>query len=488
MMKKLLALLTNLFTLVVFAQQPQSIENYFNHLSHAEKYMFLKRMPKSGELHTHLSGSLYPEALIALGAKYCIQPGSFTINKAPHCDYIKLKDLPNNHTLYEKTLRAWSMKDFHDQNESGHDHFFSTFAKFYSFSIYDQPTLIVEMLKHAIAQNESYLEVIIEPDLNQAPRYANLIDTDKSLEENYEKLIHDKSFMEHIRYTLTRLYAIDRRAKQRLDCKDKTCPIIKYQYYIMRDQPLAGMIAQAVAAFETTNRSTKLVGVNLVQAEDAYTPLKYYKEHMLVLAFLHKHYPKVNIALHAGELNKEAVSPNDLSYHIHDALMTAHAERIGHGTAIAFEDNAEETLAYMKQHDIPVEVNLTSNEDILNSTPLTHPLPLYLNHGVPVVLSTDDEGILRSSLTDEYLKAIEHYGLDYNTLKQINRNGLSYAFLNGQSIWRVNNKAIPVKACQKALKTMKLDESCQSYLDHNAKARHQWNLEFALYRFENDER
>lgn len=486
MIKRLLTLLLLLTSTLSSAYNQEAIEQYFNHLSHAEKYMFLKRMPKSGELHTHLSGSLYPETLIKLGRQYCIQPKSYTIKKDPHCDYIKLKDLPKHPALYEKTLRAWSMKDFKNQHESAHDHFFNTFPKVFSFTIYDQPTLIVEMAKHAMAQNEKYLEVIIEPDLNQSPEFANLINPDLSLEQNYQRLMHHKPFVDHINHTLHRLYDIDKQAKERLGCQNKACPItIKYQYYIMRDQPMPAMIAQAIAAFETTNRSTKLVGINLVQAEDAYRPLKFYKKQMQVLAFLHHHYPAINIALHAGELNKETVSPNDLSYHIHDALMTAHAERIGHGTAIAFEDNAFETLHYMKTHDIPVEVNLTSNEDLIKATPLTHPLPLYLHQDVPVVLSTDDEGVLRTSLTDEYLKAIEQYHVSYNSLKQINRNGLSYAFIGGPSIWKVNNKAIPVDACQQALSTMRLDNACQNYINHSTKARLQWQLEYDLHAFEN---
>jgi adenosine deaminase len=49
---------------------------------------------------------------------------------------------------------------------------------------------------------------------------------------------------------------------------------------------------------------------------------------------------------------------------------------------------------------------------------------------VPVVLSTDDAGVSRIDLTNEYLRTARDYRLGYRTLKAIARDGLSYAFLN----------------------------------------------------------
>lgn len=484
-MKNSFFILLALFSLSVQAKDRTPIASYFNHLSHAEKYMYLKSMPKSGELHTHLGGSVYPETMIALAKNYCLTSDSYTINPSNRCKEIRLKDLPNHPDLYADTVRAWSMKDFNYKKGSGHDHFFNTFTKFYPFVTLNQPSLIADTLNRAIAQNESYIELMITPDLNQASKFSTLVDTRQSLEHNYRHLMKNTEFKDHINYAVNRLYDIDNKAQALTISKQTPChTVLKYQYYILRDQPMDAMIAQAVAAFETTNRSTKLVGVNFVQAEDAYRPLKFYKEQMKVFAFLHAKYPKVNISLHAGELNPKTIDSNAMTFHIHDAILIGQAERIGHGTDIAFEDNALSILNTMRKKDIPVEINLTSNEKILNSSPKTHPLPLYLHHHVPVVLSTDDEGILRTTLTDEYLKAVEDYHVSYEALKQINRNGLSYAFMPGHSIWASNNTARPVSACKKSLNSMQLDNSCDAYLQHNFKARLQWQLEKALVTFE----
>jgi adenosine deaminase len=97
---------------------------------------------------------------------------------------------------------------------------------------------------------------------------------------------------------------------------------------------------------------------------------------------------------------------------------------------IAFETEAQRTLDYMAARKIAVEINLTSNEFILGVKDGEHPLMLYYDHGVPIVLSTDDPGILRSDLTDQYVLAAERYGeLGYPDFKQFVYNSIIYSFL-----------------------------------------------------------
>jgi len=59
-----------------------------------------------------------------------------------------------------------------------------------------------------------------------------------------------------------------------------------------------------------------------------------------------------------------------------------------------------------------------------------HPLATYLAAGVPVVLSTDDAGVSRINMTNEYFRAVHDQGLDYPTLKAIARNALIHSFLD----------------------------------------------------------
>jgi len=59
-----------------------------------------------------------------------------------------------------------------------------------------------------------------------------------------------------------------------------------------------------------------------------------------------------------------------------------------------------------------------------------HPLPAYMRYGVPVALATDDQGVSRSDMTHEYLRAAETYNLTYSDLKRMARQSLEHSFLS----------------------------------------------------------
>jgi hypothetical protein len=94
-----------------------------------------------------------------------------------------------------------------------------------------------------------------------------------------------------------------------------------------------------------------------------------------------------------------------------------------------------------------VEICLSSNDLILGISGPRHPLATYLEYGVPVALATDDEGVSRSEISLEFLKATEDHGLGYLQLKAMARNSLQYAFIVGESLWRDGRKFLPVAQC-----------------------------------------
>ena len=89
----------------------------------------------------------------------------------------------------------------------------------------------------------------------------------------------------------------------------------------------------------------------------------------------------------------------------------------------------------MAARNVLVEINLTSNDQILGVSGDDHPLPIYMKYGVPVAISTDDEGVARSDMTHEYLRAVEGYRLPYTELKRMTRQSIEHSFLPGQSLW-----------------------------------------------------
>jgi len=165
-----------------------------------------------------------------------------------------------------------------------------------------------------------------------------------------------------------------------------------------------------------------------------------YRLHMRMIGFLKARFPATRLSLHAGELSVGMVPPEGLRFHIRDAIQLAGASRIGHGIDIAHEDGADELLRQMARERRAVEINLTSNEFILGVKNEAHPLALYRRFGVPLVISTDDAGVSRSSLSQEYLLYVTRYRPSYAELKQTVFNSIRHAFLDEATRTRETRK------------------------------------------------
>ena len=228
------------------------------------------------------------------------------------------------------------------------------------------------------------------------------------------------------------------------------------------------------------------VGINLVMPEDGFVSMRDYSLHMRMVEYLHSVYPAVHISLHAGELALGLVPPEGLRFHITQALQIGHAERIGHGVSVAYEQDAQDPLEEMARKHVMVEINLTSNEGILAIKGAEHPFPLYRAAHVPVALSTDDEAVSRSEITHEYVRAALDYHLSYTDLKQLARTGMEHSFLPGQSLWAAPDSfTASVAACRvQALGSDAPSMSCKGFLDSSQKAAAQWELERRFRAFE----
>jgi hypothetical protein len=167
--------------------------------------------------------------------------------------------------------------------------------------------------------------------------------------------------------------------------------------------------------------------------------------------------------------------------------MIARAERIGHCVDIMHETEAFELLKEMARRNVMVEICLSSNDLILGISGARHPLATYLEYGVPLALATDDEGVSRSEISMEFLKAAEDQGLGYVQLKTMARNSLQYSFIAGESLWTDGRKFVPVVQCARDVEDMKLTSSgCRQFLAGNDKARLQWQLEQDFNAFERE--
>lgn len=467
-------------------------------------HAFLVGMPKGADLHVHLSGAIYAESWIRAAGQdgLCIDTvglrfvkpvagGSCAANEVAAAKMLATMQQPASQTLEDKLIDAFSMRGFVPTSGwSGHDQFFATFGRFSGTSKRHAGEWIDEVASRAAAQNEQYLELMDTPGFAHAAALAQKIGWDADLPALRQRLI-DGGLFDEVEPARAALQAALASRDQIEHCHSgqpaPACAVtVRFLYQILRDNPPAQVFAQTLLGFETIARVPGYVGINFVQPEDSFYSMRDYTRQMEMLDYLHRLYPKVHISLHAGELAEGLVPPEGLRFHIRQAVEIAHAERIGHGVDVMDEDNAEALLKEMAARHVMVEINLTSNAVILGVKGANHPLSEYRRAGVPVALSTDDEGVSRIDLTHEYVRAAEEFDLSYADLKTMARTSLEHAFLPGASLWAHEDRfTAPVGVCaHQMLGADKPTETCSKYLEASPKAAEQWKLERRFRVFE----
>jgi adenosine deaminase len=214
---------------------------------------------------------------------------------------------------------------------------------------------------------------------------------------------------------------------------EKACEVpLRYQCQVLRAFSKESVFSQIAFCFELANTDPRVVTLNLVQPEDWLVPVRDFDLHMRMIDYFHQKFPKVQITLHAGELGFGQVPPDVLGYHIPKSIDMGHAQRIGHGTDVMYHPHAQEILHEMALKKVAVEISPSSSKYILGLTGSRHPFRQYLKAGVPVAIATDDEGVSRSDITNEYQQAVEQHGLTYAEVKKISLDSLTYGFLEGQ--------------------------------------------------------
>jgi adenosine deaminase len=473
---------------------------------------FLADFPKGADLHVHLSGAVYAETFIRDAGEdgLCVNTATFSFAQPPcRGKLVPARDLSGNITsanqvLYDRLIDSLSMRSFVPFAEwSGHDQFFSTFAKWGGLSKSHAGEWVDEIAARAAAENQQYLELMETPPFSHAAQIASAIGwspelaagSPQALAGLRQKLL-DRGLRDEVAAGRDDVRQMEAGRKRLEHCgapqAAPACGVeIRYIYQILRGFPPEQAFAQTLLGFETVQASMDAsddswVGINFVMPEDGLISMRDYTLQMKMLDYLHSVYPRVHITLHAGELTEGLVPPEGLRFHIRQAVELGHAERIGHGVDVMYEGNARGLLQELAQKHIMIEINLSSNEGILGVKGDQHPFPVYRSAHVPVALSTDDEGVSRIDLTHEYVRAALDYGLTYRDLKQMARTGMEHAFLPGASLWaKPDGFAEPVNACQgQDLGGDQPSADCKAFLDKSEKAGAQWELERRLRAFE----
>lgn len=490
------------------------IEKYFESIkgNTPELIMFLKAMPKGADLHNHVLGASYSEFIYDDAIKYNDYydlRNNFFLTKNEYSNSDKSNQIINIETFkkfyYNNMFDSYSIrgidKNYHDKAK----HFFNTFFGALS-SKRTENDMIVEIIKRNLSQNIKYLELIsdcisrevennfrnvmnkMDFNINDLEKYCKILDTLDN-EENFEKV---KNLLDERENVLTENGVGNFTVKY--------IPILKRV-----SSSLNEFTAETYCYMLYCIKEDRIAAVNIVEPEDVPASRENFESHIKIIRFIYNYLSnkysssnkKINLTLHAGELCIMRSPLEDMNDRICSSIFLTrdkneqklpYTKRIGHGVSIFWEENADSLLKFMSINKVAVEICLTSNEIILGIKGKDHPLPLYLKYNVPIVICTDDEGVNRSNLTLEYLKAIQNYNLDYNTIKDIVRNSIEFSFLSGESLFIDND----YKNIREEFRNIgSIDKWKEKFLEHkdlilnNEKLKKQIELEIDFMIFEN---
>jgi hypothetical protein len=281
---------------------------------------------------------------------------------------------------------------------------------------------------HSILEDEdvrNYLTRMIADARN--PRYEDL-----SLYEDTLLWIGREYQKRHIRYVEisdTTLVKKDASAVRMLAQIHRILPLVKKEtgvdirflaairripLTLVKDSIVSGnYLTEAMEALQVVCRDPYVVGSDFVGEEisDIGELKAVIREIVTKVAFFD---PDWTIRVHAGEndsLKGNMAKAIDL---VEGSLLPSQSfphMRIGHGLYCASlkSNQGKALLARIKQHNITLEFQLTSNVRLNNIIDLnTHPLKSYLRHGIGCVMGTDGYGLYGTDSIDEQL-ALENF-------------------------------------------------------------------------------
>jgi adenosine deaminase len=180
-----------------------------------------------------------------------------------------------------------------------------------------------------------------------------------------------------------------------------------------------------IAELAVNFRNDGVVGFDLAGEEGGYPPKKH------IEAFQYIQRANFNITIHAGEaFGKDS---------IWQAIQWCGAHRIGHATRlledIVLDSNGNvisfgELAQYVLDKRIPLEICLLSNvhtgavDKIEN-----HPFGILYKEKFRVTLNTDDRLMSDTTMTKEFLTAIQYFNLNFEDFEKITINSMKSAFI-----------------------------------------------------------
>lgn len=453
---------------------------------------FSHAFPKGGELHNHIGGAIFPETMFAWAVEDggCVDVPALALRSScpAGAGLTPIKEALANEETRQALMDSLTVRNPGFRGRSGHDQFFTAFGRA-GVKAGRSGDMMAEVMDGLARQNTFYLEAMMTPQGLASRGLGVKVGWRDDLAAM--KLALDEAGMAKlVPAAVAETDGWETRARAVLKCGTPEarpgCKVtVRYLMQTNRVSPPEQTFAQLQLGVALIAADKRWVGLQMVAPEDSPAATQQYRLHMRMVAFLTDTGRLAPAALHAGELSLKYATPEEMSYRVAEAVRVAGARRIGHGTDIAHEDGAEALAAEMAAKGVLVEVNLSSNDAILEVKGKDHPYAWLRQRGVPTSLSTDDAGILRIDLSHEYARAAKE-GAGYADLKASARNAIAFSFLAGEGLWAdPGTYRKPARACagQVGAATPK-PGPCADLVAGSDKAREQWRHEALLATFE----
>ena len=253
--------------------------------------VFVREMPKGGELHTHLSGAVYAESYLRWAAEdgLCARRSPPSIVEAP-CDAARgdvtgpaiALDVP----LYRALVDGLSMRNFTPSMGTGHDRFFDTFGRFEVARV-RYGDMLAEVVSRLARQNTRYVEVMQSLGVGGANRVGHAAGWTDDLAAMSAR-VPESAVAAVVADARGRMDAQEARMREVLRCgqpgEDPGCGVtLRYLVQMIRTVPREEVFAQAVAAAAIIEADPRAVGLNLVAPEDDPVAVRDYRDHMRII-------------------------------------------------------------------------------------------------------------------------------------------------------------------------------------------------------------
>lgn len=421
-------------------------------MSDPELHIVLNEMPKGADLHVLLEGSAYPEDLLyeAKNSMLFCDQNSLLFSPKQHPGAFPVSAMVSNPETYARLLNNLTLRACDSNSVKTYHHYLQRVAPSHKSLMENiDPFHMVNCVwRQGQIQNLAYMEMLVS------------------------------------------LKCLETLAKD-FDRIDLLNPVVRFIVAVDRTKDNSEVNAELAMGFSMLNKYPRyIVGINLIGPEDNESSRDLFDIQIgAINSLVTKDDSKgCNVIIQAGKLTPDIAIPAMLIGRIKAGAGLPFCKRVSNAVSILWEHDAKKQLRKMSVDRIAVELCLSVQDKMLGLKGSGHPALLYKKSNVPIVLCTEMEGVTREGLSKQYFKAMREIGFTYEVIKAINRNGLEYSLLPGESIFEPRADRYVLKAAFKGVDMQQWTETQESYAIKtlSPKAALQVKLERMLVKFEVD--